>query len=155
MIVSDASTLIVLSDLDRWELLGNLFDRVLIPPQVDRELRRGVKTDTPEWLQVQPVREDDTLKLLRHLLDPGESEAIALALQTGLSLIIDEKKGRAIARRKGVKIMGLLGVVYANARKGFLALDEAEVFMTSVRNHGFRIHPKLIDALIRKLKGLA
>jgi predicted nucleic acid-binding protein len=154
MIVSDASTLIVLSDLDRWELLENLFDHVFIPPQVDMELRRGATIDTPEWLHVQPVDQSETLTVLQRLLDPGESEAIALALQMNLPLIIDERKGRAIARRKGIEIIGLLGIVYVNVRHGYLSIEEAEIFIASVVNHGFRIHPKLIESMMKRLKGL-
>jgi predicted nucleic acid-binding protein len=44
-----------------------------------------------------------------------QSEAIALALELNRALIIDEKKGRKIALHQGIKIIGLLGIVYLKA----------------------------------------
>ena len=49
---------------------------------------------------------------LGEVLDPGETEAIALGLELHADLLlIDERKGRAEAARLGLKTTGLLGVL--------------------------------------------
>ena len=48
----------------------------------------------------------------RAQLDPGESEAIALALEINADLLlIDERRGKTEANRLGIRITGLLGVL--------------------------------------------
>ena len=48
----------------------------------------------------------------RAQLAPGESEAIALALEINADLLlIDERRGRTEANRLGIRITGLLGVL--------------------------------------------
>ena len=48
----------------------------------------------------------------RAQLDPGVSEAIALALEINADLLlIDERRGKTEANRLGIRITGLLGVL--------------------------------------------
>ncbi|MCD6213048.1 MAG: hypothetical protein J7J02_08705 [Sulfurovum sp.] len=144
MVISDSTTLIILFDLDRMELLSNLFSQILIPEVVYREI--SVKHDIvlPEFIEVVSVKENETLKLLKQLLDEGESEAIALALEQKSKLIIDEKKGRKIALAQGLEIIGLLGIVYLNIKREFLSKKEAKIFLDKALQHGYRINSKLI-----------
>ncbi len=85
------------------------------------------------------------------LLDLGESEAIALAKEKNLSIIVDEKRGRKIAKGMGLKVIGLLGVVYLNVKKGFLSKNEAISFLDDAINHGYRISQKMIDDVLGEL----
>jgi predicted nucleic acid-binding protein len=58
-------------------------------------------------------------------LDPGESQAIALA--TGLPaalLLIDDRQGGIEARRRGLKTVGTLGVLDEAASRGWIDLSE-------------------------------
>ena len=152
MIVSDSTTLIILMDLDRWELLGDLFDRVIIPEAVYRELTVGQEVHLPGWITVETVSPSAKLETLNMLLDPGESEAIALAIEKDMGLIIDEKKGRKIAMREGIAIIGLLGVVYLNIRRGHLTIDQARTFIDEALAHGYRIAPSLIEAMFASVE---
>ena len=60
-------------------------------------------------------------------LDPGEREALALALanQPDVLLLIDEDKGREEAERHKIQTTGTLGVLEAAAAKGLLDLPAA------------------------------
>ena len=44
-------------------------------------------------------------------LDEGEAEAIALAIELQADLLLDERKGRVVASRLGLKSVGLLGAL--------------------------------------------
>ena len=52
-------------------------------------------------------------------VDCGEAEAIALAEELHADcLLIDERKGRRLAKQQGVPVIGLLGVVLMGKRAG-------------------------------------
>ncbi len=44
------------------------------------------------------------------VVDEGEAEVIALALHSSAQILIDEKRGRNVARKLGLEIRGTLGL---------------------------------------------
>ena len=96
VVASDSTTLIVLSDMNRFDLLGSIFAKVYIPQTVLAEISSKNNINLPDFIEIELPQDDDNLKAMKLLLDDGESEAIALALQKSIPLIIDEKKGRKI-----------------------------------------------------------
>lgn len=151
MIVSDSTTLIILSDLKRLDLLSNLFKEVIIPQSVYDEITVKQPLVSAPFIHIRKVDESELLTTLLSLLDRGESEAIALAVEMEMPLIIDEKKGRKIARNLHVDIIGLLGILYLNIQKGFLTQTEAQTFLKDAVSHGYRISQKLIDEMFSAL----
>lgn len=130
IIVSDTSPLNGLAIVGYLSLLQQLYGRVLIPPAVMNELRRGGEEDpritavlSLDWIE---VRQPSSYQLIESLqtdrnLDRGESEAIALGLELGTEeLLIDERLGRREAVRLGLSITGLLGVLLVAKRRGFV-----------------------------------
>jgi len=152
MIVSDSTTLIILFDLDRVELLENLFEIVYLSPIVLEEISVKYPLILPSFMEVEKLKDDELFNSLKRLLDFGESEAIALAKEKSLPIIIDEKKGRKIAKKMGLKVIGLLGVVYLNVKKGFLTKDEASHFLDDAIHHGYRISRKMVDDVLGELE---
>jgi predicted nucleic acid-binding protein len=76
-------------------------------------------------------------------LDPGEAEAIALAIeiQAGV-LLIDEKEGRSFARQAGLIVRGVLGVLIRAKAMGEITSVRVEI--DELRNRaGFFIAPAL------------
>ena len=151
MIVSDSTTLIILFDLKRLELLSNVFERIIIPQAVYDEITVKKPIELTSFISVRKVTHTELFNTLTSLLDIGESEAIALALELKKPLIIDEKKGRKIALHQGIKIIGLLGVVYLNIKKGYLTQGEAKDFLDDALEHGYRISQKLIGEMFLKV----
>lgn len=110
VVVSDTSPLTALLLAGHDDLLQSLFDRVVIPPSVQRELLRA-HAALPLWIEVVAPR-SIPLSVSEADLDPGETEAIALALELHPeTLLMDERLGRRLAMRHGLPVTGLLGLL--------------------------------------------
>ena len=103
IVISDASTIIGLSNIDCLNLLSNLYSEVEITSVVENEV--GIKL--PKWIKINDNYNQIVYRSLIPMLDDGEASSIALALENeGSLLIIDERKGRKHATRLGLKIYG-------------------------------------------------
>ena len=147
-IVSDSTTLIILGKIERYDLLENLFDKVYIPSEVIREVSQksdGVlhKIMAHVLFETRSITDSVTLKMLDGILDSGESEAIVLAKELQCILLIDEKKGRAVAKTMGLDIIGLLGVLIANVKSETIARAEAVEILNTIKQEKFRVSKKL------------
>jgi uncharacterized protein len=131
IVISDTSAITNLAAIDHLQLLPQLYNQVTVPVAVYRELADidppvpgTLEVQTVSWLEVKQVINREVVERLRDevRLDPGESEAIALALELDADLLlIDERRGRAEADRLGVKITGLLGILVEAKRKNLIA----------------------------------
>ncbi|MDK3157420.1 DUF3368 domain-containing protein [Kamptonema cortianum] len=130
IVVSDTSAITNLAAIDHLNLLPLLYRQVLIPEAVYRELvdidppvPGSIEVQTATWLEVKLIANREIVERLQSevRLDPGESEAIALALEIGADLLlIDERRGRVEADRLGIKITGLLGILVEAKRKNLI-----------------------------------
>ena len=53
----------------------------------------------------------------------------------------------------GLKIIGLLGVIYLNITRGYLAKEEAKTLFDEISKDGFRISDKLVCDMFESLEG--
>jgi predicted nucleic acid-binding protein len=150
-VVSDSTTLIILENASRFDLLSNLFTEIYIPQAVWDEIHAKEEFELPPFIRLSPIEKSQELETLLYLLDQGESEAILLAKAKNLPLIIDEKKGRKIATNMGIKIVGLLGILYLNIKHEHMNIEEGRIFLDQVRGNGFRISQGLIDEMFGNL----
>ena len=122
IVVSDTSSVSALLRIGQGELLARLYGEVLIPGAVRDELLVFFP-QLPEFLHCRAVADTNAVDRLRRELDLGESEAIVLAQETHEAiLLIDELKGRRVAEREGVPIIGLMGVLLQAKREGIILM---------------------------------
>ena len=155
-IISDSSSLIMLGKLGRIDLLANLFNQVIIPSRVAEEISAKedevAKLTLPHPLFIIEKSSNSTLLLLLDsILDYGEAEAIALAEEQQKLLLVDEKKARSIAKKRKVKFIGLLGLLIANKKNGYVSVQEVIEIKDQIKILGFRISSKLEDDFMKLL----
>lgn len=117
IVVSDTSPILNLARIGRLELLPGLYQQVLVPSKVHGELRDSLDAvsldlGSLEWLVVAAPEDRSRVEVLSAELDPGEAEAIVLALERRADfLLVDERRGRRAARTAGLRVTGLIGVL--------------------------------------------
>jgi predicted nucleic acid-binding protein len=128
VVVSDASPLHYLILCDCIELLPKIFAKVVIPATVARELSQPTTPSPvshwiehlPNWASIETGKPFEPGRQL----DPGEAEAISLALAGSYLLLIDEEIGRQIAKSLGLEILGTIGLLGKAARNGLIDVPQ-------------------------------
>ncbi len=126
--VSNTSPIFYLSTIGHLDLLRQLYGEIVIPATVLNEIINVGNTDasarvvpTLSWIKVQSAIDQEFVNTLRAELDPGEAEAIALAVELKADrLLIDERLGRAAAMRVGLQVTGVLGILVAAKRNNLI-----------------------------------
>ena len=155
MVVTDTSPLNYLILIGSDDVLPQLYNQVIIPTAVLRELKHPDTpvlvaqwlSSPPSWLTVEKVEEifDPAL----NELGAGEREAISLAqrIVPKALLLIDEIRGRAEAKWRGIHFTGTLGVLDAGAEAGLLYLPET---LKRLQATSFYVAPILLKRLLEK-----
>jgi predicted nucleic acid-binding protein len=147
-VVSNHTPLVALWTVARLHLLRDLYREVLIPPSVRDEFlatgddNRRAALEAAPWLRCVAV--NDPRRVMAHTsLDLGEAEALALAEETSAQLLVmDERKGRRLARRLGIPITGTIGVLLL-AKERLLLLALAPV-LDQLQEAGLYLSPPLV-----------
>ncbi len=118
--VSNSSVLIGLSSIGHQELIHDRFPSgIIIPPAVHHEVvitgsnRPGAQAvANAGWITQHPLTNQNLVNLLQTTLDHGESEAIALAVEQQINIILlDEKDARRAAIKLGIQPLGTVGIL--------------------------------------------
>lgn len=140
VIISDTSCLISLSNIGRLNILHDVFGDVFITEVVVQEFGYPL----PTWFKIMYINNLDRMRGLEKQLDKGEASVIALALEyPDCLLIIDELKGRKIAKSNNLEIIGTIGVLILAEKKGIID-NPVEIAGELIKN-GFRLSSKIFN----------
>ena len=114
--VLDTACLIGLGRIGRLDLIPMLIEPVVVPPAVEMEFGR-----CPEWMLVEAPRDQGMVAALRLVVDYGEAEAITLAYEKRIRIILDDRKAREAATRLGIPVTGTVGLLVLAKQRGFLS----------------------------------
>ncbi|MGQ9873225.1 DUF3368 domain-containing protein [Leptodesmis sp.] len=156
IVVSNTSPIFYLSTIGHLDLLRQLYDEIVIPTTVFNEITNVVNTDasarvvpTLSWIKTRSATDQDFVNTLRAALDPGEAEAIALALELNADrLLIDERLGRAAAMRVGLQVTGVLGILIA-AKRNNLIQEVKPLLDALIEQVGFWIDARLYAEVLQ------
>lgn len=165
LVIADASPLIALARIEQLRLLRLLFDDVAITETVRQEvLPQG---DFVEKASIQEALIDGWLRVITDEnpeqypaetlgyvdgLDPGETTSILCAekLQNSgetVVILMDETKGRSVARRLALEVVGTVGVIALAKRTGLI--PEAGPLFERLRTSGYFLSDAVIGHGLR------
>jgi predicted nucleic acid-binding protein len=153
-LVADSGPLIALAKLGLLDLPVRLFTRVVLPSTVFAECLAQARR--PDAQAIKTFVEGGQLDVVDDAawpegiavprLDAGETAALALAHQLQAHLLVDELRGRRAARRLGVPVVGVCGLLLLAKRQGYI--DAVAVPMDVLRAQGYFIAPDLRSAVL-------
>lgn len=155
VVVADTTPLNYLILIQQESILASIFDTVLIPhavrdellyPNAPLEVSQWMRK-LPEWAQIAPTqRIDPTIQL-----GNGENEAISLALERQLNVIlIDERLGRTAAEKRGLIPVGTLNLIDLADERG---ITDGSKALHGLRQTTFRVGSELLKRFeVRMMK---
>jgi|CXWL01.1.fsa_nt_gi predicted nucleic acid-binding protein len=132
IVISDTSPITNLIKINRIDLLQALYEMVIIPPEVRDEIEflpdNRLAFSQLDWIVVKELSDRELFAELVETLDRGEAAAIVLALENNAdALLIDETDGREEARRRGLEVIGLIGVLLKAKDRGYIPSVKPEL----------------------------
>lgn len=158
IVVSDTTAITYLSQIGALWLLKSLFKNIYIPEAVYNELTRqgdhiggSREVQTLPWIRVKKnINYDQYSSKFKKILDPGESQAIGLALHMNADLlIIDELDGRWEAKNQGIRIAGMLGIFKMAKDRNYI--PAAAPYLDKLRLTTFKLSPELYKLVLQDM----
>ncbi len=127
-IVADTDILSIFAKTGRLDILGKLFDQVVIPQSVQSELSKGgvdVKPLNPTLAQLAKA-ELKALKETDARLDRGERECFVIARNRSLPLASNEKIVHSLCRKESIGYLTLPRILRLAITEGAISREEGK-----------------------------
>lgn len=159
IVVSDTSPITNLAAIGQLDLLRQLYTTIIISIAVYNEMVAvgrlvpgAVEVQTLPWIQTQAVTNAQSvvdIQTRQDGIDPGEAEAIVLALELKADLLLmDERRGRTLATNYRLSVTGLLGVLLQAKRNGFIPAVKP-LMDQLIEQADFRVSSKLYATVLQ------
>ena len=148
LVVSDTTAITTLLKAGEASLIEKLFGAVVIPEKVAEELLR-FHPALPEWCVVKRVTNVTLQREISLTIDPGESEAICLALELKAdAILLDDRKGRRVAEERGLSCLSLPAILLEARRQGLITSLKEHVEILALKGN-YRLRASALEALLK------
>jgi len=142
--VSNSGPLIHLTLAGLLDLVFELFDLIIIPPQVyDEIIVKGKEQNHSDAYILERAINNKKIKvevakksnkiITSSKLHEAEIETIILSLQSNVeTILLDDEEARIFARRLGIRVSGTLGILIDLYRHEFFGLEEAMQYLKKI-----------------------
>lgn len=161
IVISDTTPIISLLKANRLDLLRKLYGKVLIPNAVYKELTENITFAKEakiikdiDYLTVVAVENEKSVSVLRNVtgLDAGESEALIMYDEQKADLLLmDEHKGRSVAKQLNVRHIGTVGVLLLAYDKGMIQQDGVKSCLDTMLANNIRLDRKLCNVVMEHI----
>ncbi|MGA1875487.1 MAG: DUF3368 domain-containing protein [bacterium] len=157
-VVSDSGPIISFARAGHLNLLQKVVNELWIPKAVYEEIvvkgigRSGAfEVQQEKWIK-RRILDKPKLSLFPSELGIGEKEAMILAEKLKGVLLIDDKRARLEAERRGIETMGTLRIIKEAKDKAFI--NEAKPVIDKLRNESLRLKDSLYYQFLKALNEL-
>lgn len=154
-VVADSSPIISLARAGQGPLLRAVLPEIIIPDAVYHEIAVGVGragadvVREGDWIVRVSLADLAILESINPHLHLGEREAIALAMERGLGLLIDEVSGRREALRLCIPVVTSLLVLREARAIGLI--ERVQPVLDQLLSTGFRLGQRLYQDFLSEL----
>jgi len=151
VIVSNASPLIVLLKINKLSILKKLFEKIVIPDTVYKEITAKehdkLVFDKLKWIETTSVKKTEMINLLEKLINKGEAEAIIFAKELNATLLMDDAKARKYAKLLNIEVIGTLGLLKMAKKRGLV--QSVRKVIDDMLNEGYYIEDRLVKKILK------
>ena len=162
LVVSDTTPIISLMKDNRLGLLKDLFNEIVIPEAVYNELTSNMKfareaetISRCDFIRTVSVDDRKVIDVFQKVtgLDLGESEAIIYSDENAADiLLMDEVKGRQVAKQMNIRVIGTLGILQLANAKGLMTGNEVRHTLEILKASQRHISDALIEVVLANLE---
>jgi predicted nucleic acid-binding protein len=149
LVVSDTSPIRALQTVGLLDLIRALYGGAVLPPAVATELLASTPTvpaidpSRYAFFTIQSPTDQRLIAELRQVLDAGESEAIALAVEIAAdAVLVDEWRGRHVAANRGLRVI-------VEAKRVGLVAAVAPLITRLRQDIDFRVSDEIVAVALR------